>query len=75
MGITLFRITGITTTYLGISDTYENAINRFCYIRNFELIALDKTALGKVVGFRFTKKFSRVKIVWRFSIERYNPDF
>ena len=75
MGVTLYKITGIMTTYMGVSDTYENAIKRFCYIRDFELIAIDKTVLGKVVGFRFTKKSSRSKIVWRFSIERYNPDF
>ena len=75
MSIILFKITGIFTTYLGISDTYENAIARFCSMRNFELLGIERNALGKVIGFRFVKRASRFKIIWRFIIKRYNPDF
>lgn len=72
--IHLFRITGFVRQYVGMYETYDIAINRFCTMQNLELGDTQRTNNGKIVGFLARKGEANAPF-WRYSIERQNPDF
>lgn len=72
--IHLFKITGFVHQYIGMYETYEIAVCRFCARHGLELGDIQRTANGKVVGF-LAKKAESDNPFWRYSIERQNPDF